>query len=227
MGNMGNPNILPEYSNNIELSHTYKGVLSNSFSYENVKDWQLALTVQNDSTRETIAFEQNLDRSYTLGYSLFFQNDITKWWQVSFNGSASFSEYFGKVNGLIYYSRGYFSMINLTNTFLIKKTKIELNGKYIGPRYNGVWYNYSRYSVSVAVKRSFMKEKLNVVVGLDDIFFTMQGNNQIKLPGQDWKIVATNDSRRFKVSLIYNFGKIKVEEREVSSNEEEKGRLGK
>ncbi len=228
MANMGNPYVLPEYSNTIELSHTYKGVLSNAISYENVKNYQLDLTLQNDSTRETIAYVQNLDRCFEFAYSLFFQNEITKWWMISFNGSASYSEYFGNINGLNYYSRGYFSIANLTSTFLVKKkTKIELNGKYIGPRYIGVWYNYPRWAVSLALKRSFLNEKLNVVVGVDDIFFTMQGNNQIKLPGQDWKITATNDSRRFKVAITYIFGKTKVEERDVSSNSEEKGRLGK
>jgi hypothetical protein len=87
--------------------------------------------------------------------------------------------------------------------------------------------NGPRWGVYLAVKKSFMKEKLNVVFGVDDIFFTMIGSNRIKVQNQDWSIVATNDSRRFKISLSYTFGKVKVEERDIKSNEEEKGRLGK
>ncbi|HWY13503.1 MAG TPA: outer membrane beta-barrel protein [Bacteroidia bacterium] len=109
----------------------------------------------------------------------------------------------------------------------MKGTKLEINGRYIGPRFNGVWMNGPRWGVYLAVKKSFMKEKLNVVFGVDDIFFTMIGSNRIKVQNQDWSIVATNDSRRFKISLSYTFGKVKVEERDIKSNEEEKGRLGK
>jgi hypothetical protein len=118
-------------------------------------------------------------------------------------------------------------MASLTNELLIKNTKVEINAKYIGPRFNGVWKNGPRWGISIALKKSFLKDKLNVVMGLDDIFFTMIGSNRMKVQNQEWNITATNDSRRFKLGISFNFGKIKVEEREISSNDEEKNRLGK
>lgn len=36
---------------------------------------------------------------------------------------------------------------------------------------------------------------------------------------------STNDTRRFKLSVSYNFGKIKVQQRKLKSNEDEKARL--
>jgi iron complex outermembrane receptor protein len=227
MTGTGNPNLMPEYSNTIEFTHTYKGELSNSFSYSRVDNFLLDLTLQNDSSRETTGYQQNLKDSYTLGYSLFFQKNLTKWWQFNFSGSASYSEYSGKVINKDYFSTGYFSRCNLSNTFLVKEnTKVELGGVYIGPSYVGVWSKYPRWSVSAAVKQTLLKGKLNIVCGVDDIFFKMIGNNSMNLNGQNWLVTATNDTRRFKLSFIYNFGKVKVEERDIRSNEEEKGRLG-
>lgn len=227
MSNKGNPGLLPEYSNAFELSHTYKDVLSNSISYSVIDHFLLDLTLQNDSSKETTAYIDNISKGNKYAYSVFYNQPVKKWWTITFNGTASYLNVEGKLLGQDYKSNGYFYMASLTNQFLVKKTKLELNAKYIGPRFNGVWFNGPRWGISLAMKRSFLKEKLNVMVGVDDIFFTMVGSNQIKIQDQDWKITATNDSRRFKVSLSYNFGKVKVEERSVNSNEEEKGRLGK
>jgi hypothetical protein len=227
MSNKGNPNLLPEYSNTFELSHTFKGILSNSFSYSLIDHFLLDMTLQNDSSRETTAYVDNISKGVRYAYSVFYNQSVKKWWTITFNGAASYLNVSGKLLGQDYKSNGYFYMVSLTNQFLVKKTKIELNAKYIGPRFNGVWFNGPRWGVSLAIKRSFFNEKLNVMMGVDDIFFTMIGSNRIKVQNQDWKITATNDSRRFKVSLNYNFGKVKVQERDVISNEEEKGRLGK
>lgn len=227
MSNKGNPNLLPEYANSFELTHTFKGVLSNSFSYSLVDHFLIDLTLQNDSSKETTAYVDNLKQANKYGYSIFYNQPLKKWWTITFNGSASYLTTKGTLLGQDYSSEGYFYMASLTNEFMIKSTKLAINGKYIGPRFNGIWMNGPRWGVSLGASKSFFKEKLNVAIGVTDIFFTMVGSNRIKVQNQDWSIVATNDSRRFEVSLNYNFGKIKVREREVNSNEEEKGRLGK
>ena len=227
MSNKGNPNLLPEYANSFELTHTFKGVLSNSFSYSLVDHFLIDLTLQNDSSKETTAYVDNLKQANKYGYSIFYNQPLKKWWTITFNGSASYLTTKGTLLGQDYSSEGYFYMASLTNEFMIKSTKLAINGKYIGPRFNGIWMNGPRWGVSLGASKSFFKEKLNVAIGVTDIFFTMVGSNRIKVQNQDWSIVATNDSRRFEVSLNYNFGKIKVQEREVNSNEEEKGRLGK
>lgn len=226
MSSKGNPFLRPEYSNTFEVSHTYKGKLSNSFSYSLLDNYVLDLTLQNDSTKETTAYVDNLKNSNTYAYSLFYQTDITNWWNLSLNGSASYSDYSGKVLGMEYKSSGYFYSGSITNQFIVmKNTKLDINARYIGPRYNGVWYHNKRWGIYLAVKKSYYNDKLKIVLALDDIFFTMIGSNQIKLPGQDWNIIATNDTRRFRLSLNYTFGKVKVQERDVNSNEEEKERL--
>lgn len=227
MSNKGNPNLLPEYANSFELTHTFKGVLSNSFSYSLVDHFLIDLTLQNDSSKETTAYVDNLKQANKYGYSIFYNQPLKKWWTITFNGSASYLTTKGTLLGQDYSSEGYFYMASLTNEFMIKSTKLAINGKYIGPRFNGIWMNGPRWGVSLGASKSFFKDKLNVAIGVTDIFFTMVGSNRIKVQNQDWSIVATNDSRRFEVSLNYNFGKIKVQEREVNSNEEEKGRLGK
>lgn len=223
----GNVNLQPEYSNAFELSHTYAGALSNSFTYMLVDNYSMDYTLANDSSKAIIATVSNLKKAQAMSYNLFFEGGLTKWWNLNFNGSASYLICSGNLMEQPYRSQGYFYMGSLTNEFLIKGTRLEVNARYIGPRFNGIWYNQPRWGIYLAVKRSFFKEKLSVVLGADDIFFTMIGRNQLKYQNQDWYISSTTDSRRFKISLSYNFGKVKVQQREVSSNDEEKGRMGR
>jgi hypothetical protein len=223
----GNVNLVPEYTNNFELSHTFAGALSNSFTYVRINNFAMDFTIQEDSSKATIATVGNLSNGEAFNYSLFFEGELKKWWSLSFNANASYLICNGSLLGQDYNSEGYFYMASLTNEFLLKDTRIELNARYIGPRFNGIWYNQPRWGVYLAVKKAFFKDRLNVVIGVDDIFFTMIGANKLKYQDQDWSIRSTNDSRRLKISLNFNFGKIKVQQREVNSNEEEKGRMGR
>lgn len=185
------------------------------------------LTIQNDSTRETMAYVDNLKQANKFGYSLFYNESVKKWWTITVNAAASYLTTNGKLLGQNYNSSGYFYMASLTNDFLIGQTKFAVNAKYIGPRFNGVWMNGPKWGVSIAIRRSFFDKRLSVALGVDDIFFTMIGSNRINVQNQDWSIRATNDSRRLEANISYNFGKVKVEERDIKSNEEEKNRLGR
>jgi outer membrane receptor for ferrienterochelin and colicin len=79
---------------------------------------------------------------------------------------------------------------------------------------------------SIAFKISLCKERLDLTVGVDDIFYSFIWHTGIDFENQNWSYTQTNDTRRFRIALNYKFGKMKIEERVVNqSNEEEKGRL--
>ena len=102
---------------------------------------------------------------------------------------------------------------------------MEINAQYLGPKLDGVYFHHSKWGIHVALKKSFMHDKLNFAIGVNDVFYTLIGTNQAIFQNQNWNVRGINDSRRFKISLSYNFGKIKVQERDVNSNESEKERL--
>ncbi len=222
----GNPYLRPEYSNSFEITHTYKGKISNSFSYSLVNNYILGYNFQNDSTKETISLVKNLKSSSNFAYSLYIQQDIKKWWNLTLVGSVAEFYYAGDVNGLSYKASALSYNAFLTNMFVLPKNfKIELNAQYIGPMLYGVSYNSYRWAMNFALRKGFLNNKLNLVIGMNDIFYTMIIRNRIDYQNQDARIRVTTDTQRFKFSLNYSFGKIKMQKRETKSNEEEKGRL--
>jgi hypothetical protein len=60
---------------------------------------------------------------------------------------------------------------------------------------------------------------------MEDIFYTMKFHTHAQFDNQDWNFYQHADPQRITFSVSYNFGKIKTEEREMNSNEEEKERM--
>lgn len=228
MSSTGNSYLIPDLINAFELSHSYKSSFSHALKYFWHQNYLTDVTIQNDSTKEVSAYFVNLTYGRMLVYSLFFNKDLFKWWHFSLNGWFAYREYKGVIFEKNYAAYGNGASVSLNNELVIKNTtRLELNAKYIYPGMIGVFNIQPRWGVFASVKQTFLKEKLSVLIGLEDIFFTMNGANRVKFQNQDWYIQATNDTRRIKISINYQFGSVKVDMREVISNEDEKSRIGK
>lgn len=225
--NIGNPYLMPTISNTINLSHTYNGKISNSLTYRRVSHPFMSYASQNDSTKESIFQTGNLINSNIIAYSLFMQRNIYKWWSLTFNAGCYYVDYIGNVNDHHYTNASFTYRGYISNQFILPKNiKIELNASYNGPRLEEVYYYKSLLYVGVALKKSFLKDKLNFSIGINDIF--KLGASQYSVNFQDQKSESYQyyDSRRIYIGLSYNFGNIKVEQRETSASQTEQQRLG-
>ena len=90
-----------------------------------------------------------------------------------------------------------------------------------------VYSNSPRWSVNIAVKKSLFNKKLDLTIGMNDIFYTLPMQDKAKYLNIDSYVYTSFDTRRFKINLSYNFGKVKVQQRKIKSNEEESKRLGR
>ncbi len=223
----GNPYLLPVYDNNFSFNYVHKGKLSNTLSYANVENPIQNYTTQNDTTKEVIAHLINMKRLNIIRDNFFLRQDIKKWWTVSFLVGAYYIDYNGTVNGLNYAVKAIPWYTRLTHIFTVKEnTKIEVSGFYWSPWLGNTTVFQHREGLSLAVKRSFFNKSLNVSIAANDVFFTEQFRQKADFQNQKWSLYEANDSRRLNVSLSYNFGKIKAQQRNTKENDEEKRRLG-
>jgi outer membrane receptor protein involved in Fe transport len=135
----GNPNLLPEFTNSLELSYqkTY-GEKNNTFLFtifgkqtnNLIARYQARLKLANGI--DTLASTWiNATTSYAAGVELVFRNTITKWWEINYN--ANF--YYSKINGSaelpdLENERNSF-FIKLNNTFRLGKGwTMQLSGDY-------------------------------------------------------------------------------------------------
>jgi len=223
----GNPFLLPDYTSRGELTYNYKGMFSASVAYSYTQDVMLQYFIQDDATKTTIQTIKNMKSSNAIEYSMFYQRPITKIWDINLSAAFSYLSYQGDISGSNFNQTGISYYGNLSNIVILgKNLKLEINGIYVGPNIYGVVQLEPKWMASAALKMSLFKKHLDLTLGMDDVFDTFISRVDTRYENQDWSSVKSYDTRRFKVSLNYKFGKIRVSEHRINaSNEEEKGRL--
>ena len=224
--NVGNPYLMPSISNAIFLTYRYNRKISNSVSYRRVTNPFIEYSTQNDSTKETIFKTGNLSNSNILGYHFFLRTDVFKWWAMTLATGAYYVDYIGKINGADYKNssfqyRGYFN-----NQFMLPKNiKIELTYSYMGPRLEELYNQKSTSFLNIAIKKSFLNDQLNLTIGVNDVFKTSGTHYTVNFQNQQTESYQYYDNQRLNIGISYNFGNMKVEQREKRASETEQERM--
>lgn len=224
----GNPYLNPQYTDRIECRHTYKSKLSNSISWAGMSNYFFSYNKENVKTNELIFMTGNLKHADIFSYVLFWQSDLFKWWTISTNLGAHYFRCSGNVDGKFYSTGAFNSNVYMFHQFaLSKNTKAEISFWGAGPWKDGVTLFKSRGELSVGFRQTLLKEKLTISLGVQDVLFTSPVVTVIDYNGQYSDSYHRWDSRRAYFSLNYNFGKIKVQQKNIKDNDEVKGRLKK
>jgi len=224
----GNPYLLPVFDNNFNFNYIFKRKISNSVSFSQSKNPIFSYPSQNDSTKETIFYATNLKRLNILRNNLWITQDIKKWWTMSFLAGAYYIDYTGKFNGLDYSTKAIPYYFRVSSFFTFKKDfKIEMSVFYWSPWLGGPNVYQHREGFSWALRKSFLNKSLSFSIGMNDVFFTENFQSKADFQNQKWEYFDAHDTRRLNVSLSYNFGKIKAQQRQTKENDEEKNRLNK
>lgn len=222
----GNPFLLPHYSYTTEVTHRFKELFTHGISFSYIDRVMTDYNSQTDSTKLLVESKKNMNYQKYLSYSFFLQRDLKKWWNISFNGLLHCIEYSGDVNGLNFHTRRISYNISSTNVFIAgKHTKMELNGFYKSGLNTGVGRMKFIWMVSVAIRQTLLKDKLDVSIGINDLFKSLISRSATDFANQHWDYKYMPDSRRLTLTLNYNFGKLKIDQRSVEGNQDEKGRL--
>ena len=224
----GNPFLFPSYTNNYDVSYNYKGMAGASFSYSRTENYIFGYPVQNDSTKQTISKLANLKTAQTYALTVFTQQSLFKWWTLSLSATGFYFGFNGTVNGANYASSAPAAYANISNMFnLPKNFKIEVSGFCLSPMLDGINTMKTRGALNFAIKKSFLDGKLNFSLGVNDLLFTQGITNTVYVPNQFYQVHVTFDTRRLVTGLTWNFGKVKVQPREVKVDEADKKRLGR
>ncbi|MGZ3863693.1 MAG: outer membrane beta-barrel protein [Bacteroidia bacterium] len=220
----GNPYLLPAYSNNYELSHNFKGSIANTISYSRVTNFIYGYPIQNTKDKTTISTVGNLNTFELYSYSLFVQKDIKKWWMININSTAFYFAFNGNINGTKFKDGAPAAFIYASNIITLPKNfKMEISGVYWSQWMNANNMFMPRGGIDIAVRKTLLEDKMNVSIGLNDVFFSLGTHtSSAYVTGQVYKTYNTYDTRRLIVNITYNFGKVKVQQRDLKQNEEKK-----
>jgi len=204
----GNPYLLPQFTNNVELSHTFKGKIITTLNYNNTTDVISQIFKQNSQTKIVYFTSDNVAKFINMGISITAPVTITKWWNTNFFTNIYNNHYKGIYNAepldISYTS----FMVNITNTFTIKPGfSLELSGFYRGKGVDQLTINQPIYQMSVGGQKNIFKNKATVRLNIRDPFAWQEYRGLTEYGNIYAKIHSKFDVRQITASFTYRFGK--------------------
>lgn len=224
----GNTLLKPQFTNSIELAHTYKGFLTTTLNYSQTDDVILEVLKQINSERKTFVTKDNVASRKNMGIAVSVNGQLAKWWNFNVYTNVNHNKFSGKLNGSDLNVSGTTFMGNMNNQFKINKTwSAELSGFYRSAGYEGQLIMNPMWQLSSGIQKQILKTKGSLKFSVNDIFNSRQFIGRVKYDDIDVLINARRDSRRASLTFSYRFGKpIKTQERrKIGGADEEQNRV--
>jgi iron complex outermembrane recepter protein len=206
----GNAFLKPQYTDNIELTHTFMGFINTTLGYAHVKDFSTEIT---DTVKNATYIQQrNLAQQQILSASIGSPLPIQKWWNGYVNLWFSYQMFEGqfKDNKIDLDIPMYGAYMQHTFT-LGKDYSAELSGWFNGPSvWGGTWKTKSQYGIDAGVQKQLFEKKATLKLSVTDIFFSNPWKAKTDYAGVVINGGGTWESRTVRLNFTYRFGNNQV-----------------
>ena len=210
----GNPYILPEYTNAVELGYR-KNIGEHSISAtafhraRRDKIERVRISYQPGMTLDSMA---NVGNDYSTGFEATGTVEAFKWWSIVVNGSVFDyriqNEFMrnGATSNSLNWQLGLNNSFNATRT-----TRFQLDANYVGPSVSTQGKVSAYFYMNASVRQQFLKRKLAATLALRNVARTARFRNRIE--GNDglesWTKVEPYMAPLVTLSLSYTFNDFK------------------
>lgn len=224
----GNPFLKPQYTDNMEVSHTYKYKLTTSLSYSFVSDFFAQVTEAVGENKSSLT-SRNVANQEIINLGISYPFKVNEWWNVYASVNAYQSKYIPTNPSFISLTQETLSLYGQNTFKLPKKISLEISGWYSSPSvWGGTYRTESLGSLDVALQKKFLKDKLNCRLAFSDILFTSPWKGKTEFGSVVIIGNGGGDSRQVRFNLSYNFGndEVKKARNRNTGLEDEKNRIG-
>ncbi len=204
---VGNPYLLPEYTNSIELKHNYKNMLLSSIEYMQTNGVINDVLMVDSKTNVIFKTNRNIAESKNLSVSTMFIKDVRSWWSVNLSCVAFYSSYTGLVNNSYRDNTGFGVHLNINNRLeLGKGWKSETNIYYHNSYVSSVIESIAdQIYVETGVSKKIRKN-LDLKLILNDPFAWYKTGVYNNVPGFQSSATYRNATQQAGIALSYRFG---------------------
>jgi len=206
----GNAFLAPQYTDVVELTHTYKSMISSTLSYSYVHDF--ATQVTDTQGNASYVQQRNLSTDQILSAAIGAPVNLTKWWNSYYNLS-----YIEQIFNGVIGANPVFEMIPTFNaytqqTFILgKNTTAEISGNYSSKSVWGItWHTQPQGGLDLGLQQSFWNKRANLKISFTDIFYTEPWKAASNFGGLNVVGSGYWESRTARVSFTYKFGSNQV-----------------
>jgi len=228
--NVGNPLLMPQLTNSLELSHTYQGGISTTLGYSLTDQVITQLLKQDTETRRTYQTTANLAQRVTYSIGISLPLPINNWWTSNTDIYMNRVELAGKLaKNPIHTSKNMF-YISSNHTFTLPKDyKFEIGGNFFSGGLESAFLFGAGGSLNLGIQKTILNKRGTIRLNVQDILYTSNPEVTIKYADLDVIVKPKNDTRVVRINFAYRFGNslIKNERQRSTGLEDEKSRAKK
>lgn len=209
----GNPYLQPQFTNNIEVSHTYNRFLTTTINYTQTDNIITELLKQDTEKKTTFVTKDNFSSMKQYGLAVMANIPITKWWNTNIYTNIYNNRFKGIYqNDAI--SLQYTSFTgNFNNSFKLGKIWAgEISGWYNSRMLHGLIRANGMGALNAGLSKQVLKNMGTIKLGIDDILNTRQFSGIVKYSDVNVDVASRRPSRQFKINFSYRFGKKNIPE---------------
>ena len=235
----GNPMLKPQYSDNIELNHSWNNRIFSSIGYSYTSNVQTRVaeevTIVSPGSEPSASkaikaiklTEQNLKALSSLTLNVSANFNPVKWFRTNNNLTATYKEY-SRASNQSGNSSIMYQFYSSNSIILPKQLIFEVMGWYRSATAYGMIDMDAQYIVNLGIQKKFLNEQLSLRVGFDDVFHTIDNKSWARYDNMDIYYFNKWDSQKVNISLTYRFGSkdVKQARQRTTSLEEEQKRTG-
>jgi hypothetical protein len=225
----GNPYLKPQFSHNIDLTHSFKNFLNTSLNYSETRDIIQDVLRQVDSTNTTFVTKDNIASRRNIGLSISANVPVTKWWRANIYTNVFNNKFDGIVNAGKLEAEATSFMTNISNQFTFKKGwSAELSGFYRAKNVEGMLVSEPMGMLNAGVSKQILKNKGTIKLNVRDFLDIQAFRGYSRFQNIDLRIHNQWDNRVANVTFTYRFGKTlqNTPQRKKGGTSEEQSRVG-
>ena len=202
----GNPYLQPQYTQNVELGHSYRHWLNTTLNYSYTKNFFTETFQQ--SGQATIVRNGNIGSRQNAGIAVSAQIPVAKWWNAMLYSNLNYNKFSGMLYGQEIDVSATTLLLNINNQFTLPKGwGGEISGFYRTKGVEGQVIVDPLGQASAAVSKKILNNKASIKASIRDIFYTNTPHGYINFQETEATFYNHRDSRVVALTFTWNFGK--------------------
>jgi hypothetical protein len=227
----GNPNLVPNFSQNFNLNLSLKNTFFVDFYYRDNGKYISPLSFQDNSNQVLLEIFQNVERSHSYGVDFTLSTQLAKFWDFyAYTSVFHEDEVFldperqeGTLNNQVNGFYGYFSndlSFSKDGTFTGEVSVLYLSGFLYG-----TYKMTESTTLNIGVRKSFGEGRAVISLVGEDLLYRSNARYISRYRTQDNGYAPLPETRLFRLGFTYNFGNFRLNSRTSTIKNDELERI--
>lgn len=204
----GNPDLQPQRTHSFSMNHLINDKYQIGLTYDYNSDYMVEVPMTDTETNQTSFMVQNLKQASAFGVNAYVPIKIADFWDMNNSLTANYQSFKLDLEEDTNRKRSHLFVLfqNDQQIQLPKGIQLNLSINARSPFNEGYYNFHGQWWTDVALKKSFLDDKLDVNVKFTDIFKTMNLDADYRFNGNKSSIKQYMGNRSASVQLTYKFG---------------------